>query len=645
MSATNKDLLFQNQFKNLLYYYEKFEFHEIKLDEKDPNAVLACCDERLYYYKYMIQRYNEFSQLIKSVRSIYKLKQADEIDQNINAFVKTWTILNQQREKTRALGKVESLYKRRLLIKNIIDNIELCEKLGHSIVKNLKDIHEKSIEIYSNRIKLVQEQYPFLRIEDTISDHKILDDLISDDAFESKEFKELYRKLLRNYGDKLLPLGNLKFTLDNIKDPIKHDKYFTNVGKLAFMMGRPTKYSMYFLGTLKSYSDSAYTVSASMYFDDDLVRICELLASIRHTSVGAYQGFNIRHFMYDSGLSPDAMYLACREYLQLKNGEAKRVIESLEILNNARFRIDVGQHDISSFLSFAFDLTPEFSKLLLEFKMIRVNGYYEGINLIKTFIRFCEDNNYFIGKREAIQTYWKQTISESIRNLHSLYEFLYIYAATGNMIFDRLLSSNIMLLGYELDGLFENISGHARTRDFESIEDMLSNIFSARNNHAGKMLVLALTTTDYNGALNNASIQLKNLSGHGYLVNVCYTSTPYELEYRLREIAKIRKIDVLFIAGHGDPSGISLGRKDIRTFDIDKYLNNMRGCFSKDAKCFLISCSTGAGETPIAKRLADKFGIPVTGPDKDAGAFIGVDKNNEIVVDYAHGSNAKCFIP
>jgi hypothetical protein len=88
MSATNKDLLFQNQFKNLLYYYEKFEFHEIKLDEKDPNAVLACCDERLYYYKYMIQRYNEFSQLIKSVRSIYKLKQADEIDQNINAFVK-----------------------------------------------------------------------------------------------------------------------------------------------------------------------------------------------------------------------------------------------------------------------------------------------------------------------------------------------------------------------------------------------------------------------------------------------------------------------------------------------------------------------------------------------------------------------------
>jgi len=209
--------------------------------------------------------------------------------------------------------------------------------------------------------------------------------LISDDAFESKEFKELYRKLLRNYGDKLLPLGNLKFTLDNIKDPIKHDKYFTNVGKLAFMMGRPTKYSMYFLGTLKSYSDSAYTVSASMYFDDDLVRICELLASIRHTSVGAYQGFNIRHFMYDSGLSPDAMYLACREYLQLKNGEAKRVIESLEILNNARFRIDVGQHDISSFLSFAFDLTPEFSKLLLEFKMIRVNGYYEGINLIKDF--------------------------------------------------------------------------------------------------------------------------------------------------------------------------------------------------------------------------------------------------------------------
>jgi len=63
------------------------------------------------------------------VRSIYKLKQADEIDQNINAFVKTWTILSQQREKTRALGKVESLYKRRLLIKNIIDNIELCEKL------------------------------------------------------------------------------------------------------------------------------------------------------------------------------------------------------------------------------------------------------------------------------------------------------------------------------------------------------------------------------------------------------------------------------------------------------------------------------------------------------------------------------------
>ncbi len=166
---------------------------------------------------------------------------------------------------------------------------------------------------------------------------------------------------------------------------------------------------------------------------------------------------------------------------------------------------------------------------------------------------------------------------------------------------------------------------------------------------SSKKLALALITNhDYNNAAKGMeSMFHQDFSDlPDYKLYTQRTDNLEELFNNLRDYSKVKSIDALILAYHGNQNIMRINESQIITSsNAKKLFKDYQSVFSDDAIIILYSCSTGKGRKNIATALANTLNKDVIAPkftlipetDIDKNKRIGEfapDKNKRISFDY-----------
>jgi hypothetical protein len=140
-------------------------------------------------------------------------------------------------------------------------------------------------------------------------------------------------------------------------------------------------------------------------------------------------------------------------------------------------------------------------------------------------------------------------------------------------------------------------------------------------------LILA-AKADHNNEFYDGLKKLDDLVDQGHNINLYEIDSEEEVFEKIREASIMMPIDLLVIAGHGEPFGVQLSANVLKTAigadaitvsDMHRLQNILNKALSPNAQIVLIACSTGKGDDSFAGKLKESTGRLVFANDVDGG--------------------------
>jgi hypothetical protein len=538
-------------------------------------------------------------------------------------------------------------------------------------INSFKDNHTSNVKTYFTAMR---ERHPELYLSENIGDYNLLKQMEAEGLFETKEYYLLKNQLLKYLvKEKFYRSDNLEIIyrlLHKLRIGNNSRTFFLNLKRYQrhFWI---SEYPAALASVISSYS-----MNIAIFFDNVLFEIIDSIDMIlvkgqknwtrRITDVfSARSNVNIlfddytirlmRLKLYSVGVYKlrETLFEDDNTLISHPTDRASEIRDSMQILASSKLKLDLRKSSSESINILGKLLTvlnKSFARFLVKTD-IRCIYSMDDVYNIENISKICQaaNINYF-AHDQKIWFYWSHCIYNNLREFFYLDIFLqcYISPKYGKKFFDELLSKNIKLSSTNLIDIFDDISSGSKIS--EETQSRILNAVHIQDNR--KMIVCTLPGSDHNNAFDDTLKQILTLPKDKYEIHVIRIKSSRQLAHMLKDIAAIRKIDILLINGHGatDRTHLSdnrLGEEHLTKESLnDTTFEGIKACFNNEAVCYLISCSTGKGEEPLAKYVSKAFGIKVYAPKDESQSIIGV-ANGELSVNLlVEGEDGKvAFIP
>lgn len=473
------------------------------------------------------------------------------------------------------------------------------------IHKVLAEIYEKYPKTFEEKIKMIYTSYPFLLIQ-KMDDYKAIIDMNSKNLMNGKIFNLLNKFVFPHFKDHSVSSTRLLELIEQLKDPAAYKVYFTNV--------------QFF----KDYVSKAKILEdINIFFDKELFIIGKSFLSIIPVRIES----NIQL----------SRFLELRALLNDKE-HAKEIISTINHLSNSNiiFERVIFEYRTTDIIDY---FNSDIVDALVLFGIKRIHNTYDLdciYNLKKIFVR----NNNFKGYLYHLSKLWKKIIAEEARNLQHMLIFFQLIDLIGIKNMGIFEENNFILNGADIIDLNILIEKWVFNKKID-LKEFIDNL---NNKNKRKIILVTMPKTDYNNAFSSTFPEINKIPKDKYKIHYSFISTALNLANVIKDVAKYGKIDIIMIGGHGDPSGTYFDmfnpnnlKKDI----LNHYLfDNIHKCFSKNAKGYLVSCSTGQDPKGIAYALSKKFRIPVYAPKIPTSGHIEVT-DDDVVCNFGEGIAAE----
>ncbi len=272
-----------------------------------------------------------------------------------------------------------------------------------------------------------------------------------------------------------------------------------------------------------------------------------------------------------------------------------------------------------------------------------------GDRLYGIFIR----NNDFKGKIHNIHNFWLDIVSKEVSKTQRNIQYMIIFFEAIDLLgIKRLMAlkeRGIKLSGADFFDLEVKLKVWKSTKKID-MQEFVSNLIKPKMKR--RIILITGPKSDHNLAFGDILSYVKTFQKDKFKVYLSFISSPTHLAKVIWEVAKNGKIDFLMIGGHGNPHGTDFDYM----FDPKSHLteetlksplfNNIKKCFSNNAKCYLRSCSTGALPEGIAYQLSKRLGIEVIAPKvNESGREIIVSPTGDIKLGSKKGGAMASFKP
>ena len=491
------------------------------------------------------------------------------------------------------------------------------EKKLKELHSHIELLHNISIEIYERYPLTIQEKYerllkdyPFLSL-DAMEDYKAITEIFSRDLIGSKIFILLNRFVFPYFKDHSISARELLSLLELLKDSSEYRVYFTNVQFFRQTLFGNYKYK-YLTGK-----------DIGIFLDKDLFIAGKSLLGIIPQDILQDQGSIFFHAL-------KGWFDQLRDKKEVKH--IKEIIDTINYLSNSHIIFEgtvFSRRSIYIIDNFSRDIIT--ALVLFGIKKIHNTHEADSIRLIKEI--FIKNNN-FNKRLYLLSELWNKFIAKEARNLEYMTIFFQLIDLIGIDNIKRIFEENNLILNaadlMDLNVLIKKWKSEGKI----NLNEITENLHKYKDKR--KIVLVTMPKADWNMAFSKLFKEVDEIPREKYKIHYSFISSALHLAKVIKDVAKYGKIDILMIAGHGDPYLTIFDNFNVLNKDILKHylFDDIHKCFSKNAKCYLLSCSTGQDPEGIANALSKKFKIPVYAPKIPSGGSIEVSSDGEINVNF-----------
>tara|TARA_Y100000310_G_scaffold151291_1_gene150877 strand:- start:10901 stop:12889 length:1989 start_codon:yes stop_codon:yes gene_type:complete len=525
----------------------------------------------------------------------------------------------------------------------------------YRFVQYIRSDYPKNIQ---EKIEDLKEWCPYLVSEDpTREDYEALAELEKENFFTSRLFYQIWNFLMYMCKIKFTPSSLLPL-VRRLQDPEQHRIFFINVARFRKIFA----YTRYRLEDEKreerirrakicQYRDE-YPIEADMFFDSEFFAVCEAFLFISRQ----YNFIDDKKDVEKS--NKKRYYRLISFYYRLRDNRQNNkplrnatFTDAVKLMVNSRIYIENTLLKLKYSVKILFSLTPVLVNILVKFGIKKIHNL-EELRLFLMLRGTCHRFYTYIVTNLAEK--WYTVVDVTCRDLYHLTKFIRIYRDGSERIFDHVAKIGYQLTSADLNDIDVMLSKDSDMNYKEAIDIAKQN--SANKNR--KLVLLIGPKSDHNAAFDRLYEQLRSLPKDKFAVHFAYVRQASQLAYTIEKVANRRKIDYLFVAGHGWDQGLTLDVGDLygapqdprdypRSSDSDyltpeqlqdECFDDTHKHFSRHALCYLMSCSTGKGEDNLANAVAKRFKVPTFGARDINSSTIVVRHNNELEIQYTADS-------
>ncbi|MDP7115463.1 MAG: hypothetical protein QF915_00250 [Candidatus Woesearchaeota archaeon] len=317
---------------------------------------------------------------------------------------------------------------------------------------------------------------------------------------------------------------------------------------------------------------------------------------------------------------------------EAENEHIQKIIKRLCSIN-FKFETELIRVDPGDLWVFLTGLTEGTVNLLALFKIKNAHNPSQ-ISDLKVISEIGKRHNDFREVMIKLKQYWEGIVDKHIRDITHMAIFIRLFDKFEMEFFELLVRAGIKLSSSDMQHLEEIMKNYSSN----NAQEFFDKFMGERGNEERKFILFLSAKTDHNLASRWKDMEMDEMPKDHYVVEYAFVSSPAHLAVMIKDASSRKKIDVLIIEGHGSKGHITFsdgaeGRLTTDSLNSD-YFKGVNSCFSKDAVCYLLSCSTGGGEDPIAQHFANVIGVPVYGPHIPAATRIEFNRKKEIIVKY-----------